>query len=261
MTPEVQRIARVCARDYEKLAKPFSVEADGQTWAVATDGHLMMAVEHSGRGLQRATLPADRYVGAGLAQHEKIDTTFDALRTWAEPPTWTRACDDCGGTGTTKCEGCKGAGERDGTMKARIKCPECRGRKTLRCGGPLCRKGQTSTPAKRFGVIGRSVVNRELLARALDCLDDLGSCSVWFASALDAVHVRSIRAPCARIILMPTTAPRTADMPTLEVPIRTELLGATANQAGPPPSVTADTNAKVIEPYVPIERHAMVRNA
>lgn len=185
----------------DDLSLPVVVEADGGPCAVATDGHVMVAVRTADTSELRRPGRLERAMRDHLEEvpQDAREVAFGALAAWAGEPTWVRPCDDCDpaagpqtGSGTSpgfaRCDDCEGSGAlqcdpadavsaNDGAetcehgcwQKHTAFCDGCEGGGRVACSS-CDGKSTTTQPAKRYGWIGQTLINRELLARALACV-------------------------------------------------------------------------------------------
>lgn len=262
----LEKLARLTDKAIKAAPQPFRMVIDGRVWACATEGHVLVAVEgdfderdHYGRLIEPAAGKAAaffrssvaNYIGQLVSACRRVKTMpLPELRDWAGTATWTRQCSDCGGKGRSRCGVCSGTGEVKGRMKPKIKCQDCRATGKVRCSE--CKNGTTTAPADRFGIVGGTTVNREYLARALDCIDGDGTCTIGTDGDLEPIHVSGlIDDRKIRIALMPVRlASLPADVPVLDLTMK--LPADADNPVVRATDPTADANN--------IERHAMQRS-
>ena len=234
----MQTLAATARRD--DLALPVVVEADGGSCAVATDGNVLVAVRSDGDQIDHLRRPGR----LEREMRERIEEVPENMRTvlfadlvaWAGAPTWLRPCESCDQDaiafmpGFVRCDDCEGSGkvecvpsdtatgicEHDRKEKHTALCDGCTGTGHVAC--VVCDgKGTTNRPAKRYGWIRPSVlVNRELLARALACVEPT-ECVV-LGSSNEALEPVFVLGADWRIVLMPVRPDGTdKDAPRLEV--------------------------------------------
>lgn len=161
---------------------PFVVAANGREWVVWSNGFVFIAVldhpscGHAPEGVQAAIRP--HLVEPGPF----VEVDLDRLRAWAGEARWERpcaaceagltTCDECGGSGSEECDPIDTASRTcEHGLQARHKalCAECGGAGRLRCercGG----SGLTDRAESRPGWVADTIVNRELVSRALACV-------------------------------------------------------------------------------------------
>jgi len=164
-------LTAIGARGY-RIESPYRVIVDAQSFALATDGHVLLAVHSSVcpdavaeapaivAKLARDVYPRDTPTD-GIVEAAQL-AAFVGARTGPRPPCATCnskgeiECDDCGGAGETDCE-CHCGHSHEAESEA------CDGDGTVEC--PSC------TPLKKMpGSLCGHVVNRALLRDVLEAV-------------------------------------------------------------------------------------------
>lgn len=201
----------------DDLSLPVVVEADGRSCAVATDGRVLVAVTTDGDQIDELRRPGrlERSMREFIEEVPRDIRLVELQRlvAWAGEPTWVRACETCEARTFVVCEDCNGdkavecmpADTFDGVcehgLKTRHKaaCEPCQGEGRINC---ACGSGTTAQPAQRYGWIGNVLVNRELLARALACVERDASVALGFGQGQGLASV-ILAGESWRIVLMP----------------------------------------------------------
>jgi hypothetical protein len=148
VSDRIGQLKSVCSTDPYRtnLHAPFSAEFWGAKWIVATDGHCLAAFQSEEELLADGTPPNIADAVGPTPATPKRKATLAALREWA------------GEVVSEECELCEGEGEYDEDCD----CPNCNGTHQCKdCDGT----GECSEI--RYGRLGRSVLNRNLLSKVL----------------------------------------------------------------------------------------------
>ena len=134
------------------LAKPFLVTVDGEAWAVATNGHGLLALRQENTfapGSEKRVAGVTKLLqDAKAASLESLD--FVALRQWCATR-FRPNCDACHGSGTAPCA-----------------CPACGHAHTAVCG--VCELTEGTSGHGRAGRFHGRRVNRGIVANWLGWL-------------------------------------------------------------------------------------------
>lgn len=193
---------------YVMLKRPFSVAVGSKSFACATDGKALIAVEQSGEW-PFAGVPEGEFAKAMPCLEAKPagqPVDVGALRVWCGLPA-DKPCEFCGDKREADCQGCLGSGDSHGECEAcghphKCRCRYCEGSKTERC--PCCPGKNHDAPGWLGGISG-VLVDRIRLGRMLDVHLARGEVLVELVPHLND-HLDSTRAhfygPGWRAVLM-----------------------------------------------------------
>jgi len=178
----MKRLCNPKVKEDEITHHPMRVVIGETPYAVATDGAMLVAVRADSdlepAGRHAATIEENfREYLEGEPKGKPIDLA--SLKEWCGGPNWPgdKDCPECKGKGRATCDVCDGVGYVTHTCdycdhEHEGRCLDCDGSGEMecdRCGG----SGKDGyVPPTRPGWLGDMLVNRELLARALDRFSD-----------------------------------------------------------------------------------------
>lgn len=169
---------RLCDRESPQgspIHSPFWVELDGQRYACATNGHVIVARVGGTDGLRPAPERPAKSVPVVDTLKPKPDAVaiaVDVAKLWAYcgEPEWPLTCESCNGSGEGTCPTCY-------TLNAAGQCDGCEGTGEYTPGdGP------------RPALIGSVGFDRRLVARGLSALGvQAGKATLHVAGTLDGI--------------------------------------------------------------------------
>lgn len=114
---------RLCRLGSDPIGRPFAVG----DWAVATDGHMLLAVRNDDVAEYNSLAPVAAVRPWLDEAPSGAVVSLVELRAFAGDPTWESRCDECDGTGQIDCVVCEG----NGTVACT--CAECGNEHTRNC--------------------------------------------------------------------------------------------------------------------------------
>lgn len=186
---------------------PVRATVNGLPWAIATNGHIFVAVrEVKPSEFPQAEAAEIPTLAKFLTDHGSgTRGNLAKLRAWCGPPQkpTTVRCPTCGGPGRVQCQECTGTG------RAPYECPLCGGEHKANC--EKCKNGRIDCPKCKgtgtvyrlskigYGRIGPALINRALLGRALAHLPGKTVAIAVFSPTAPLY----VDGPNWRIVLMP----------------------------------------------------------
>ena len=178
----IERLTPIATSDRPEIMGVRLAQIGNVSWAVATDGHVLVAVRADDvPGLQSIDLPNPVMLAkwmASLGDGEMV-TNMSAIRAWtAKAGPLEIPCPTCGGDPSSirvSCGECHGSGEHECSCGDTHECRDCDGRGTIK----MCRACKDGTVRAKL-VIGRilgckgptSSLDLNIVAKGLAALAD-----------------------------------------------------------------------------------------
>lgn len=187
---------------YTWMHTPFSMDLDGEPWAVATDGRSMAAVRGA-RDIPASDEGAQMCRDLLALPPPAGDFDVAALLAWCGPAVTSQPCTTCGGTPPKKCAECEGTGSVECRCSTcddehEADCPRCNGK----CGGCIdCDDtGRGGPPMRPRRLTPDSVFDANCLAIALLAVGADGGTGQWSIAGIGLVRLAT---PGWRVVAMP----------------------------------------------------------